>query len=475
MKKLLFFLIAMSFLMSSSIYAQKVKQWVSTDREKAWQMKSGITTRSVDAYKSITINRQQTGQTIKGFGACFNELGWVSLSELSEKEREAIFQELFSENGMNLTINRMPVGANDFSTDYYSYDDVDGDFEMENFSIAHDENTLIPFIKSALAVNPEMYLWASPWCPPAWMKINKHYACSTNWSWTKGGADNKLPADLACVVEGMDVFTQVPRYLSAYAKYFGLFIDAYKQKGIKINMVMPQNEPNSAQPYPVCLWSPKGLINFIQYLGPEMEKRGVDVYLGTIERADPNLTEEILNHEKAGKYIKGCGFQWAGKDALPIIRKNHPLLPMFQTEQECGDGKNDWKGVMHSWDLMKHYFSNGVTAYDYWNISLFENGLSHWGWSQNSLITVNKENKTYQYTPEAYLLKHFSHFVKPGAKLLNSEGTWDEVLSFLNPDGTVVVVVTNKEKSKQELTITIDGKQFSMTLPSESVNTIVFQ
>ena len=475
MKKLLFFLIAMSFLMSSSIYAQKVKQWVSTDREKAWQMKSGITTRSVDAYKSITINRQQTGQTIKGFGACFNELGWVSLSELSEKEREAIFQELFSENGMNLTINRMPVGANDFSTDYYSYDDVDGDFEMENFSIAHDENTLIPFIKSALAVNPEMYLWASPWCPPAWMKINKHYACSTNWSWTKGGADNKLPADLACVVEGMDVFTQVPRYLSAYAKYFGLFIDAYKQKGIKISMVMPQNEPNSAQPYPACLWSPKGLINFIQYLGPEMEKRGVDVYLGTIERADPNLTEEILNHEKAGKYIKGCGFQWAGKDALPIIRKNHPQLPMFQTEQECGDGKNDWKGVMHSWDLMKHYFSNGVTAYDYWNISLFENGLSHWGRSQNSLITVNKEKKTYQYTPESYLLKHFSHLVKPGAKLLNSEGTWDEVLSFLNPDGTVVVVVTNKEKSKQELTITIDGKQFSMTLPSESVNTFVFK
>ena len=258
MKKLLFFLIAMSFLMSSSIYAQKVKQWVSTDREKAWQMKSGITTRSVDAYKSITINRQQTGQTIKGFGACFNELGWVSLSELSEKEREAIFQELFSENGMNLTINRMPVGANDFSTDYYSYDDVDGDFEMENFSIAHDENTLIPFIKSALAVNPEMYLWASPWCPPAWMKINKHYACSTNWSWTKGGADNKLPADLACVVEGMDVFTQVPRYLSAYAKYFGLFIDAYKQKGIKLAWSCRKTNPIQPDQLHTVSWSRNG-------------------------------------------------------------------------------------------------------------------------------------------------------------------------------------------------------------------------
>ncbi len=39
----------------------------------------------------------------------------------------------------------------------------------------------------------------------------------------------------------------------------------------------------------------------------------------------------------------------------------------------------------------------------------------------------------------------------------------------------MVQIVKRLKQSKQELTITIDGKQFSMTLPSESVNTFVIQ
>jgi glucosylceramidase len=43
---------------------------------------------------------------------------------------------------------------------------------MANFSIAHDQQLLIPYINAALAVNPTLHLWASPWTPPAWMKDN---------------------------------------------------------------------------------------------------------------------------------------------------------------------------------------------------------------------------------------------------------------------------------------------------------------
>ena len=55
------------------------------------------------------------------------------------------------------------VGANDFSLDWYSYDEVDRDFGMEQFSVAHDEQWLIPLIKEALRRNPEMTVWASLW------------------------------------------------------------------------------------------------------------------------------------------------------------------------------------------------------------------------------------------------------------------------------------------------------------------------
>lgn len=47
---------------------------------------------------------------------------------------------------------------------------------MQSFSIDHDRETLIPFILSAKKLNPQLSIWASPWCPPAWMKINGHYA-----------------------------------------------------------------------------------------------------------------------------------------------------------------------------------------------------------------------------------------------------------------------------------------------------------
>ena len=240
------------------------------------------------------------------------------------------------------------------------------------FSIDHDRATLLPFIRAAKAVNPSLRIWASPWCPPSWMKVNKHYANTSasvifrSWAGMQDRMeDNLLPEDRQ-IPEGVDAFIQDPAYLEAYARYFGKFIDAYKAEGVDVFMVMPQNEPNSAQWYPACTWTPEGLAAFIKYLGPEMASRGVDVYLGTMERADPDLWDRILTDPEAGPCIKGMGFQWAGKDALPELHRRHPSLPCYQTEQECGDGRNDWAGAMHSWDLMKHYIGNGVQSYFYW-------------------------------------------------------------------------------------------------------------
>ena len=78
--------------------------------------------------------------------------------------------------------------------------------------------------------------------------------------------------------EGTDLFIQENRYFAAYAKYFGKFIDAYRQLGIEIRMVMPQNEFNSAQPFPSCTWTPEGLARFLNLLGPEMEQRKVEIF-----------------------------------------------------------------------------------------------------------------------------------------------------------------------------------------------------
>ena len=440
-------------------------EWVSTTFDNPWQVMESVEA-DAPAEASVVVDLTATNQAVEGFGTCFNELGWTSLSELSEEDRAAILEDLFTPAGMNLTMARMPVGANDFSVDYYSYDEVQGDLALEHFSIDRDRQRLIPFIRAAKAVNPSLRIWASPWCPPEWMKVNRHYASRT-------APFNGLPKERE-TPEGTDAFILEPAYLQAYEQYFGMFIDAYKAEGIDIFMVMPQNEPNSDQVFPSCTWTPEGLIAFLMYLEPEMASRDVDVYLGTMERADPDLWDRILTDPEVGPSIKGMGFQWAGKDALPELHLRHPELPCYQTEQECGDGRNDWRGAMHSWDLMKHYFGNGVQSYFYWNTSLLAGGISTWMWRQNSLVVVDKEKGTYRYSPEYYVLKHASHYVQPGARVLTLGGTYSDALGFLNPDGSTVLLLANQSDAPQTVSVEgFPGRPRTLTLPAGSINTLV--
>lgn len=409
--------------------------------------------------------------SIQGFGACFNELGWTSLQALSDTDRDAVMRELFDPTaGARFTYCRMPVGANDFATEAYSYDEGDRDFELKHFSIDHDRMTLVPFIQSALKHQPKLKLWASPWTPPSWMKRNHFYAEAKSVP-QKGVKDNGIRSD-QIGYEDEDMFLQEPRYFDCYARYFGKFIDAYGAEGIKIGMVMPQNEFNSAQSFPSCTWTAEGLARFLRYLGPEMEKRGVEVYFGTMERGNPKLLETVMADKEASRFVKGIGVQWAGKNALPALHEEFPNLEVFQSEQECGDGKNAWSYAGYCWNLMKHYFRSGASGYMYWNIALASDPRSTWGWAQNSLVTVDKEAKTYRFNHDYFVLKHVSHYVEVGAKRLNLTGTCDNALAFRNPAGELVMILRNESEVPQLIEIQAAGRQLVVEMPPDSFGTL---
>ena len=463
MKRLLIVLLGTAMI-SACHPALKVREYVSSTMDMPWQV-GAPSPAAGDSVIVIEVNPDNVGQVINGFGVSFSELSAYSLSQLSEADRKSVLDELFIPGqGANLTINRTPVGANDFSLDWYSYDEVDQDFGMERFSVAHDEQWLIPLIREALSRNPEMKIWASPWCPPSWMKYNHHYAMRPD-------TVNDLP-ESGRGYEGQDMFVQEEEYFEAYALYFEKYIQAYREHGIEISMVMPQNEPNSAQNFPSCCLTSAGLARFISHLGPKMESQGVDVWLGTCERPNVALIDTVLTDSIAGKHIKGVGFQWAGRSALPAVKEKYPDMGLMMTEQECGNGRNDWSGALHAWELMKHYLSNGVNAYDYWNMALLENGLSHWGWRQNSLVTVEPEQHSFRYTIEYYLLKHVSHYVRCGARLLClPEGT--DALAFLNPDGRIVLVAANPLEKPLDLQVRLRGREQTFSLSPHSFNTLI--
>ena len=153
--------------------------------------------------------------------------------------------------------------------------------------------------------------------------------------------------------------------------------------------------------------------------------------------------------------------------------ESFPELRLMQTENECGDGKNTWDYMEYMFDMMRHYFRNGVEAYTYWNMVLKAGGISTWGWEQNSMICVDDKTGTYTFNPEYYLMRHVAGFVKPGAKVLGVKGHFAaETLAFENPNGDIVLMVHNGLHTEYELHCDVKGG-FTAVLAPHSLNTFV--
>lgn len=448
--------------------------WFSSSARAPWQARAvpALAAPAPGMFtQDATIALDKPAQTMAGFGGAFSEKGWEALSLLSPAQRHAALSTLFGPDGCNFSLCRTPLGADDFSRGWYSYDETPGDFALDHFSVANDRETLIPFIKAAQGLNPELKLWASPWSPPSWMKKGGHYAQAPAWP---GAASNGIkPEQMGH--EGQDSFIQEERYFEAYARYFARYVQAYAREGIAISTVMPQNEFNSAQPFPSCCWTPQGLARFIPYLARAVGPLGVTVFLGTLERGNADLVSAVMADPAAAAVVKGLGVQWAGKTALPVIRNRFPDMTIWGSEQECGIGTNDWHYARYGWDTIRQYFAVGASAWTYWNMVMPTGGMSGWGWPQNSMIVVDPATRTWRLTHDYWLIRHLAGSVRPGARAIPVDSFlgFNDQLAFRNPDGSLVLVAGNALGQAQQVRYGIGGKVLALDLPADSINTVV--
>jgi glucosylceramidase len=374
---------------------------------------------------------------------------------LPPEARDEVLKNIFDpQAGLNFNICRMPIGANDYATDWYSLDEAPDDFELKHFSLARDKTALIPYVKAAMRFQPHLEVWGSPWSPPTWMKMNHYY----------GAKDSAGP----------NHFIQQDKYLDAYARYLSKYVTSYRAEGVPIFAVAVQNEPFFSPGYPSCRWTPDEIRNFIsKYLGPtfDREKTGAKIWLGTFNNNDIRNYEPILSDADAAHFVDAVGVQWAGKNALPDLVKQYPRLTKVETESECGNGSFDWNAAEYTFSLIKYYLNHGVTIYEYWNLILDETGKSTWGWKQNALVTIHHTTAKVTYTPEFYLFKHFSHFVQAGAVKLKSDGNFDDAVAFRGPDGNLTIVAMNARPEEKSLTIKLGSRNLTVSLPPRSFNT----
>lgn len=430
---------------------------------------SGKPTESVSA--EITIDSSTTYQVMDGFGASMTESSAYTIASLSEQDQNDLLIRLFDpERGIGISFLRQPMGSPDFALTSYSYDDLEPgetDFNLERFSIDRDREYIIPLLKRALAINPDIKIMASPWSPPAWMKTGRSLL---------GARGGRLRSDC----------------YDAYARYFVKFIEAYAAEGLPIYAVTPQNEINYAPPlYSGMMMSSAEEAAFIgEHLGPALERAGLSAKIFCYDHNwdHPELPLATLADPEANRYLAGSAWHWYGgsPSVMSEAKARFPDKDIWFTEGGSGRwiGKGTFSGNFR--DGMEkgiEICSNWAKSLVWWNIALdqkngpivFKNEANY------GLVEIRVDPATKRGVVGSparaswYTLAHFSRFVRPGAERIGSsrEGLEIAQVAFMNPDGSRVVVLYNRFFSDAQVVIREGRWRYALTLPEYSAVSLV--
>ena len=517
MKKLLFTLtlcIAASYQGTAQTFVHftttESSAWSQTKARLSAKVAGGVSAESSRSADSSGILLQlsdlQPGHEFRAWGTCFNELDLDALELLTPAEQEQVMHDLFAPDGdLHFTRGRLTMNANDYSRAWYTCDSVSGDFALNHFNIEHDKQNVIRLIRMAQRHQPALTFWMSPWSPPTWMKINQDYpVLSSRFNRQPKEKDALLyagnvvggtsadvdPEEMQLLGDRSGVFPrrlatqdyiiQDPRYLQAYANMFCRFIELYREEGVPIDMIMYQNEAYSYTPYPGCAWTAEGTVRFNRdFLRPTLQQRHPEVklYLGTFNTNRLDYVQKIVDGLKDD--VLGLGIQWECREHLATLRQRYPGLHLISSESECGNGSMDWRAGEHTFHLLCDYIGRGCDEYFIWNFILQDNGQSPWGWRQNALIQVDSQTRQHRYTAEYYAVKHFSHYVTPGSRLLaykskdETQGT--PLIAFVRTDGKRIIITANFTDSPRTTSLQLGRRYLNLTLQPHSFHTYVEQ
>lgn len=419
-----------------------------------------FTDRTASSEKVLKIFPDRPKQTITGFGGSFTEGAGIVFDSMSEKTKQQLLSLYFSPSGSRYNLARMPIQSCDFSNSNYSYVQSEDDLADNNFDFSRDDDTIIPFIKAALDINPDIVFMASPFSPPAFMKSNQDM---------NGGG------------------TLREEYYEEWAEVIYQYLLHYRKNGIVIKKFSVQNEPVAAKVWDSCLYSNAQEAYFaVEVLQKRLKDtpfKNLEYYIwdhdkdGLLQWAD-----ETFQTEKYRLKINGLAFHWYTGDhfeQLQYIADKYPEKDLLFSEgcvpQEDSTRNNQlYQGDTYIHDLINN-FKYGTTSYIDWNLLLFDNGgPNHKNNFCEAPLQYKKSSDEILINLSYYYIKHFSHFIAPGAKVVYSS-VFDariEQVAFINPNGGKVLVAYNRNNETCAFRV-IDGqKETVVNLKSHEVMTL---
>jgi len=393
------------------------------------QAGSGGTTDSTE----IRVVPGRKFQPIRGFGGAVTEAAAYTLSRLPENTRHQIISDYYDPtSGHGYVMSRVHIHSCDFSLENYTYV-ADGDRSLGSFDMAREERWVLPVLRRAqLDAGRPLFLLASPWSPPGWMK--------TNGDMNGGGS-------------------LLPEFRRTWADYVLRYLQSMSSRGAPVAALSVQNEPAAVQVWDSCIYSAREERDFVRdYLGPALHQSQLaDVKLLIWDHNRDLVFErakDVLSDTAASQYVWGVAHHWYNSEEFDNLSRVHDAFPekhLIFTEgcQEGGVHLGEWyTGERYGRNIIGD-LRNWVEGWIDWNIVLNETGgPNHVGNYCDAPIIADTRSGEIHYNSSYWYIGHFSRFVPPGSVRIESVGSGDAAnpthCAFETPSGDIVVVIMNE-------------------------------
>lgn len=427
---------------------------------------------------AIVLNPGATRQEVLGFGAALTDASCWVISQIPEDQRATLMHELFAPDEMALNVCRTCIGSSDYSRSVYSFDEgSDPDPDLKRFSIDHDKAYILPTLRAARKLNPDLFLFSSPWSPPAWMKFNNSML---------GGAIRKST-------------------LEPYSRYIKNFLDAYQAEGVEINAITVQNEVDTTVDgrYPACQWSQEDEILFVRrHLGPLLRKSASPTKIWILDHNFNLWGRAIGELSNAELYDYVDGVAWHGYAGDPTgMTQVHDAFPEKNAYFTEGEPQENLElprpDAMTNWaewgEWANNVMRNWAKSITVWNLALNEKGTPYighydpeehantWPTVGRGVLTVWDDTHKVERGGRFWTIAHYSRHVRRGAKVFETDGLGDNAaqvskgkvshVGFRNPDGSHVLVLANTGQATRTQVV-LGANALNLDLAADSVFTL---
>ena len=375
-------------------------------------------------------------QTITGFGgACCD--GAMCPLGTDTKPVSLLYGD---QSAIGLNILRMEISPN-----------FEGDIrvpEWGNWDSPYDWNGSLPSAK--IVKQRGGIVFGTPWSPPGEYK--------TNGSAQGGNADDqgniraKLRED-------------------CYDKFFpwlNTFLGWMKSKGVNIDAVSLQNEPDWWVSYSGCLYDPQDLVRLVKNYAHMLDRetyKGVRLISGEPLGFTRNYTDPLMQDETCREQVDIVAGHLYGHLPLQYM-KPAGVLPLkygkelWMTEHSTTDNT----GALPTWtdnlifaEELNECMLAGCTGYIYWYLR------AHWAFVGTGETQYGAGNKKNELLPRAFVMSHFSKNVTGATRLETNQDVdagrteegrlQDYQFSAYQKGDSIIVMAINATETTREIKV----------------------